>query len=229
MRTLAPLPSVTWSVLVGALALAGPDLPKVQIAAAAALASPNPGQARRLARRAWKQDPGFAPAALAYAKALRATGWPRRAAAVLRQSWAAAPHPDLAAAALDGQTTPIARLRAGQALIRNRPEDAQSHALMARLAHAADLPGEARRHIAAARAQGLDERQFWLLAAELGETPQARDEALHRAAAATDPVWACTRCGTTVSSWQPTCPHCGTVGHIVWRHPAAPAKTLPAN
>ncbi len=215
-----------------ALALAGPDLPRVQLATAAALANPDPDLARNLAKRAWKQDPGFAPAAVAYAKALRASGRDARAAAVLRRSWSAAPHPDIAEAALDGIAEPMARLRAATALIRDRVEDAESHLLMARLSHEAGLAGEARRHVEAAHAKGMDERRLWLLAAKIGDA----GEALRRAAIASDPAWICGQWGTSLTAWQPVCPHCHAVGRIAWRTrgkgPAAlhgePAKALPA-
>lgn len=202
-----------------ALALSGPDIARAQLTTAAALASPDPGQARALARRAWKQDRGFAPAAVAYARALRAAGRGTRALAVLRRAWTEAPHPEIAEAALDGITDKLARLRAGTTLVRDRAEDAQSHMLMARLSHEAGLSGEARRHLEAARAQGMDERAMWLLAAEIGNT----DDALHRAAAAADPAWTCTQCGTRVPTWQPLCPHCHAVGRILWRKPGAEA------
>lgn len=206
-----------------ALALSGPDIARAQLTTAAALASPEPGRARALARRAWKQDPGFAPAAIAYARALRAAGKESRAAVVLRRSWAAGPHPDLAEAALDGITDKLARLRAGTLLVRDRAEDAQSHFLMARLSHEAGLSGEARRHLDAARDAGMDDRAFWLLAAEIGEG----GEALHRAAASTDPAWTCGQCGTRQPAWQPVCPHCHAVGRIVWRRGEGAAATLP--
>jgi HemY protein len=206
-----------------ALALAGPDLPKVQLATAAALANPDPGQARSLAKRAWNQDPTFPPAAIAYAHALRAAGKHARAAAVLRRSWSAAPHPDLAEAALEGIADPMARLRTGTALIRGRPEDAESHLLMARLSLEADLPGEARRHIDAARGTGMDQRRMWLLAARIED----EGEALRRAANAADPGWACGQCGTRVTTWQPVCPSCGAVGRIAWQTPKPLLATLP--
>jgi len=79
----------------GALALADANAPKAALATAAANATQDPGAALRLAQLAWKADPGLAPAALAYATRLRAAGKERRALAVIRQSWARAPHPDL--------------------------------------------------------------------------------------------------------------------------------------
>ena len=86
-----------WS---GALALADASAPKAALATAAANASRDPATALRLAQQAWKADPGLAPAALAYATRLREAGKERRALAVIGQSWARAPHPDLAAFAL---------------------------------------------------------------------------------------------------------------------------------
>ena len=97
-----------WS---GALALADSNAPKAALATAAANASTDPGAAMKLAQVAWRADPGLTPAALAYATRLRAAGKERRALAVIRQSWARAPHPDLAAFALHPPGGPAAGSR----------------------------------------------------------------------------------------------------------------------
>ena len=102
-----------WS---GALALADSNAPKAALATAAANASQDPGAALKLAQVAWKADPGLVPAALAYATRLRAAGKERQAQAVIRQSWARAPHPDLAAFSLGqvgGQAPPGAVTQGG--------------------------------------------------------------------------------------------------------------------
>src|SRR6185437_10233192 len=127
-----------------AMELAEPDAPKAALAAATADAEPDPSRALRLARQAWKQDPTFAPAALAYAKRLRAEGRESRAQAVLAKTWQLAPHPDVAAFALAPVTDALARAQAAKRLTAQNPEHVESRILLARSALAAGLTGEAR-------------------------------------------------------------------------------------
>lgn len=211
-----------------ALGLVDADAPKAALGAGAAAAAEDPARARQLARRAWKDDPALAPAALAYAARLRAAGRERKAQAVIRRSWTLAPHPDLAAFALAPITDKLARMRAGQALVAARGDDAESHLLLGRLALAAGLVGEARRHAEAARAAGMAQRRLWLLIAAIeeaagGETEAGRAaqrDALRRAAeAAADPAWHCAACGADSAHWAPACPSCHAAGSLRWGAP----------
>ena len=102
-----------------ALALAGPDAPVADFATAAADAEGDPVEAIRLARRAWKANPGLTPAALAYAAAAAAGAGRKRG----RWMWccrpgALFPQPDLAAFALEPVTD---RTGAGEAGRRGWP------------------------------------------------------------------------------------------------------------
>jgi HemY protein len=213
-----------WS---GALALADSNAPKAALAAAAANASQDPGTALKLALVAWKADPGLAPAALAYATRLRAAGKERQAQAVIRQSWALAPHPDLAAFALAQPGSlaqagahaqsgePLKQYQAAQHLTEGNPDHVESRLLLARAALTAGLTGEARRQAEAARAAGLDQRRLWLLLAEIeGDGDASRDALQHALVAEPDPTWRCTSCHATQATWQPVCPVCGTVGGL---------------
>jgi HemY protein len=205
-----------WS---GALALADASAPKAALATAAANAARDPGTALRLAHQAWKADPGLAPAALAYATRLRDAGKERRALAVIRQSWARAPHPDLAAFALAQSGTapgdPLRQYQAAQRLTEENPDHVESRLLLARAALTAGLTGEARRQAEAARAAGLDQRRLWLLLAEIeGDGDGGRQALQHALVAEPDPTWRCTSCHATQASWQPVCPVCGTVGGL---------------
>lgn len=209
-----------------ALALTPPDQPRLAaaLATAAANAEPDPAEARRLAKQAFAGDPALPVAALAYARRLREAGRDKRARAVLRQAWEAQPHPDLATAYLEAVTDDLQRLRDAGTLIRGNPDHPESRLLQARLALAAGLPGEANRHIAAVRAEGLDQRRLWLLIADIaaasGSTEaakQAQHDALRRAATAEpDPTWRCTSCGTAQPHWAPVCPVCQSAGRIAW-------------
>ena len=203
---------------VAALELADGDAPKAALAAAAADAEPDAGQAMRLAKLAWQDDPSLAPAALAYARRLRATGRESRALAIIRQSWSIAPHPDLAEFALAPVDTPLARMPAAQKLTQANPEHVESRLLLARIALQAGLIGEARRHVEAARGAGLNQRRLWLLLAEIDEADggDQREALRHAATADPDPVWRCTACRTVCAEWHPSCPNCFTVGSLRW-------------
>jgi HemY protein len=199
--------------------------PRMAYATAAIAAEPDSAQATRLARRVWTENPGFAPAALAYAGRLRAAGREGRALDVIRDAWKAAPHPDLSDFALAPITDPLLRLKAAERLWQYAPSHPESEFLLARTALADGLTGEARRHADRARAAGMNQRRLWLLIAELetrehGDTEAGRAaqrEALrHAASADPDPAWRCEACGTTQPNWQPICPTCQTPGRITW-------------
>jgi HemY protein len=201
-----------WS---SALLLADTSVSKAALATAAANASQDPAAALRLAKQAWTADPSLVPAALAYATRLRAVGKERRALAVIRQSWALAPHADLAAFALAGAGDKLKQYQAAQTLTANNPAHIESRLLLARAALAAGLPGEARRHAEAAREAGLEDRRLWVLLAEIEGNGDAGQAALRQAlVAAPDPAWRCTSCHATQAVWQPVCPVCGTIGGL---------------
>jgi HemY protein len=221
-----------------ALLLAGPGAPTAAYATAASDAAADPAEAIRLARRAWRNNPAFTPAALAYARRLREAGRERTAQGVIRQSWQAAPNPELAAFALANITDPWARVKAAGRLAEANPDHPESHFLLARANLDAGLSGEARHHAEAARRNGLNQRRLYLLLADLEaeekpeseEARQAHREAQHealRAAASADPDpgWRCEVCGTPQSGWLPACPACHTAGRIAWGGPARLALT----
>ena len=211
-----------------ALALAEPDVPKAALETAAADAEPDPSRSTRLAKQAWQDDPSLTPAALAYARRLRAAGREARALAAIRHSWSVAPHPDLASFALEPSTEPLARMQAAQRLTEANPEHAESRLLLARTALEAGLTGEARRHAEAARAAGLNQRRLWLLLADIDEAEgtDQREALRHAATAAPDPVWCCGTCQTGHAKWHPCCPHCFTVGSLRWGTAPITAPTI---
>jgi HemY protein len=210
-----------------ALALAEPGAPKAALATGAADAETDANRALRLAHQAWRDDPSLTPAALAYARRLRSSGREARALAAIRHSWSIAPHPALAAFALEPMTEPLARMQGAQRLTEANPEHAESRVLLARTALDAGLTGEARRHAEAARAAGLNQRRLWLLLADIDEAEGAdqREALRHAASAAPDPVWCCGTCQTGHVEWNPCCPHCFTVGSLRW---GTAATTAPA-
>jgi HemY protein len=210
-RTRLALHTGDWNV---ALTLADGARARAALAAAAANAATDPAEGLRLGQQAWKADPALAPAALAYATRLRATGKERRALAVVRQSWNLAPHADLAAFALANASGGLERMRAAQRLTAENAGHVESQVLLARAALDAGLSGEARRHAEAARDAGADPRRVWLLMAEL-EDGEEKQKALRQALMVEpEAKWTCTACHTSQAAWQPVCPACGTVGGL---------------
>ena len=193
---------------------------RAALATAAADAETDPGEARRLAKRAWESDPSFTPAALAYARRLREAGKDSRAQEVLRSSWGRAPHPDLAAASLANDEDPASRVRRAEWLVKSSASTAESQMLLARVHRDAGNLPQALQHVTAAQAAGLNEQRVWLLAAgiaKLSGNAEAESEALQRAAVADpDTVWRCGQCGTAHTAWTPVCSACGTPGRIAW-------------
>jgi HemY protein len=214
-----------------ALLLNRDDAPHAALAAAAAEVETDPSRATKLAKDAFKRDPGLTPAAIAYARRLREGGREKQAQDVLRQAWARMPHPDLAELALAPAPDRMARLKAGQALVRDIPENAESHLLLGRLSLEAGLTGEAQRHAEAARTAGLRQRRLYALMADIAEAGGQDDayrDALKRGAMAeSDPAWVCEACGVTHAAWHPACPHCHATGRIRWGLPVVAALPAP--
>src|SRR4051794_24845195 len=99
-----------------ALELIGPDPRRTVYYIAAADAEPDPIRALSFAKQAWRQDPAFPPAALAYASRLRAMGNLKRAQSCISEAWQRAPHPDLATFALATESDKLARVQLAKRL-----------------------------------------------------------------------------------------------------------------
>jgi HemY protein len=217
-----------------ALTLSEPSGPVAALATAASGQESNGSEARRLAKQAWDADPTLAPAAIAYARQLRASGKEARAQEILRSTWSLAPQPDVADYALASAADDLARMRLAETIARVSALDPESSFLLARTALAAGLTGEAQRHALTARELGMNQRRLWLLQAEIAgrmDDAPAQNEALrHAASADPDPVWRCAQCGTAHDQWRPVCDACQTPGRIAWTsgmHASPAALSLP--
>ncbi|MBR0669543.1 heme biosynthesis HemY N-terminal domain-containing protein [Neoroseomonas soli] len=208
-----------------ALALSPPDASRAALALAAAMQEEDPARAAEFEKQAFAADSAFAPAALAHARRLAATGSARRARAVLEQSWFAAPHPDVGAAWIAGEKDSLARVKAVEDLIHRNREHPESRLLMARTAIDAGLTGRARTELEALVGAGAADRRAYLMLAELeevehGDTADARAAQAKwlRAAANAQgaPRWRCASCGAEHNAWKAECAACGTVGRIGW-------------
>lgn len=207
------------------LELVGQDPLRPTYYIAAATAELDPARALSFARQAWKQDPAFPPAAIAYASRLRATGHEKRATSCIADAWKRAPHPDLAAFALASEPDKFARVQAAKRLVAGNPTNPESRLLLAQVMFDAGLTGEARHQIEIAETEGAKQRRLYLLRAEIEEQERgdtesgraAQRDALRRAASAEpDPHWQCTSCNANHAAWHPKCTTCGNVGTIKW-------------
>jgi HemY protein len=216
-----------------ALALAAPGNAQAPLALAAAMQEPDDRRATDLERQAFQTDRGFTPAALAYAKRLKAVAGPRRAREVLEESWKARPHPDLAVAYLEGETDPLQRVKAAEKLVAGQPKHPESHLLIGKLAAEAALTGRARQELDALANSGAADRRAYIALSDLeeaegGDTPDSRAAQAKwlrmAATAAPEPRWRCSSCGTDHATWQAVCPNCQSVGTIAWTTP----QQLPA-
>ena len=208
-----------------ALELIGPDPQRPAYYVAAADAEPDPRRALSYAKQAWKQDPAFPPAVLAYASRLRDKGYEKRARSCITDAWKRAPHPDLAAFTLAREQDKLARVQAAKRLVAGNQEHPESRLLLAQVALDAGLTGEARQQIELAQNDGVNRQRLCLLLADLEEQERgdteagrlAQRDALRRAASAEpDPHWECTHCRTDHAAWHPKCDKCGGIGTIYW-------------
>ena len=208
-----------------ALELVGTDPRRPTYYIAAADAEPDPMRALGFAKQAWKQDPSFPPAVLAYATRLRANGKERRAQSCIMDAWKRTPHPDLADFLLETETDKLARIQIAKRLVAKNPKHPESLLLLAKVALEAGLTAEARQQVEIAEGEGFNQRRLCLLKAEIEEQERgdseagrlAQRDALRQAATAEpDPHWQCTACHTDQIAWHPKCKMCGSVGTIQW-------------
>ncbi len=198
-----------------ALELAGKGGPRAQLAFAAARQEADPEAALKLEQEAVRADVGFAPAALSLAQRLRKAGHPKRARALLAESYGKSPNPEVAAALLEPVADAAARLRLVEDFTRSAVRHPESRLIRARACLDAGQADRARQELLAAMADGSADRRHVALLAEADPDNAARWHA-EAATAADAPGWRCAHCGATYAEWHPRCASCGTVGEIHW-------------
>lgn len=192
------------------------------------------GEARlKRLKRAYKDGPAFAPAALALAELYEERGQRRKAVSVLEKSWKKAPHPTLLP--LWDRLAPVkkgphARLRWYEHLLSLNPEHPESLLAAGQAAMHEGLWGEARTYLMKALDVQPSARIYNTLA-EL-EDRSAHDEkaALHwreeAANAPAQPCWTCTQTGRLYERWLPVAyPH-HAFNTIIWGVPRLSAPDL---
>lgn len=172
---------------------------------------------------AHKADPILVAAAVKAAQLLHQTGKTKKADAILSNTWEAAPHPDLIAAAeaIHGQDSAIDRVKRVEKLVRLNPQSACGHAALAEAALAAKLWGQARTHLEKAVEIRPSAGLFILLARlereEKNDETAAQDWLMKAASAPPEPAWTCQACAKPADRWTASCPACGTVDSLIWK------------
>jgi HemY protein len=183
----------------------------------------NPAVALRPALDAHKADPGLVPAAALAATQLHRLDKPRKAMAVITETWRIAPHPELVEAllALAPAETPLQRIKRLEKLIKANPDAADGHIALAEAALASKLWGLARTHLERATSLRPTGGVYVLLARlereERGDEPAAQAWLAKLTGAAAEPAWTCATCGKPADRWSVTCPHCGALDALEWR------------
>ncbi|HEY1257998.1 MAG TPA: heme biosynthesis HemY N-terminal domain-containing protein [Stellaceae bacterium] len=181
--------------------------------------------------------PDLAAPAAYHARLLLGDGRAGPAAKAIEQAWRTLPHPELAQVygEVHADQAPLARFKSVERLAGQNPTARESQLALAEAALAAELWGEARRHLdmAFAMPPGPTVRLCRMMAqleeADGGDLGRMR-EWLDRAVAATpDPRYLCAKCGGESLEWRSRCPHCGRFDTLAWRSPlwAAPSDALP--
>ncbi len=184
-------------------------------------------EARDAAIEANRLSPDLIPAAVIAARALAEKGDAKGATRVLKKTWEAQPHPDLAAAfaALVPDETPEARLKRFKVLLGVRPQDEETRLTQAELLLSAEDFAGARKALGTLAEDHPTQRSLAILAAAArgaGEDDATVRAILTRALTASrGPQWCCDKCQATQGEWQPICPACGGFDTLSWREPAA--------
>ncbi len=206
------------------------------------------GELRRaagLAAKAQALAADLAAPALHHARLLVALGRKRAAARTIERAWHTAPHPALAGLYLDihPDAELLARTAAAGRLAAQNPEASESHLAVVEAALAAQLWGEARRHLGLAidaesipqsSSAGPSRRLCRLMArleeSEDGNMAAARDWLDRAIGAPPDPCYVCIRCGGGESpEWQALCRECGGFDTLRWQSPPAGASAISAS
>jgi HemY protein len=217
------------------------------------LAAEREGDRRRaLTLAASAQDllPDIAAAAARHARLLIAEDRRRAARRVVERAWQKTPHPDLAAiwSELGGAVPALELVAWVEKLAADNPTSPETAIARTEAALAAQLWGEARRHLGEALAASPDgpTRLLCLLMARLEDSEhpgeaRARDWLDRALAAPPDPAYLCARCGGGQAEWRGLCGHCHGFDTLSWQatggqrpvpapvlaNLAAPASLLP--
>ncbi len=176
-------------------------------------------------RKASDIAPDLIPAIVALARRYVTDNQHRKVVSLIEKTWMKTPHPDLLQPYWDAKnaSTGLAQVKASETLAQKNPDHIESHIALARAALAAELWGEARKHLEAVGAgDGLEPlaRVCRMMAdleeRENGDLTKAREWLVRAGSAEDDPKWVCGSCGNTVSEWTAHCGNCQEFDSYAW-------------
>jgi HemY protein len=178
--------------------------------------------ALQAAEQAAKQAPDWLPATLNLAETLSATGHLRAATRLIERVWRQKPHPQFAQIIRQQAANHLEAYQQTERLCRDMETKLESRMALAQAALAADIWGEARRHLLASvndrsATQGVYKMLACLERRERGDERAAAAWLTKAAEAVPDPVWLCRTCGGAQEIWHPVCPSCGAFDSMDWQ------------
>lgn len=180
-------------------------------------------EAAQTAANANLMAPALIPAAVMAARLAIADGKPKVAQKIVRDAWAAEPHPDLAAAFAEivpGES-PADRLKRFRLLLSKHPGHPEIRLLEAELQIAAEDFPAARRALGDLAETAPSARSLTIMAAiERGEGSEDRVVQAWLARAVTAPrgaQWLCDNCGHVQAEWRPLCKSCNSFDSLSWQ------------
>jgi HemY protein len=183
--------------------------------------------AMRHLQQAHRIDPGFVPAAQRLAQYYLEQGSRSRALAVIEETWAQQPHPDLVllwrdAAPAKSARDSAARMRWFERLVALKPDSAEGQMAAAGEALEQGLYGICEQYLD--RADEIrPHARLYRMRSRLAQACHRPEEAtfmLRKAAEApADKTWYCTETGRIYDRWMPLAPPHGSFNTIVWGIP----------
>ncbi len=180
-----------------------------------------------------KLSPDLIPAAVMAAKSYVEQGRPKLAVRLLKKSWEAQPHPDLAAAfaAIAPDETSAERVKRFTALTRIKPDHPETKMLLAELHIANEDFPEARRALGNLAETHADARSVTLMAAiEKGEGASdavVRGWLAKALTVSRGPQWICDNCQHIHTDWAPFCENCQSFDTLAWKTPPMSETAMP--
>jgi HemY protein len=168
--------------------------------------------------------PKWLPALINLAERQAAGNFTRALRRTVEKTWAHQPHPQLAAALKSGDQDAMTHYKQIERLCNDNADDPVSHLVLAEAAIAADIWGEARRHLMMLITHNQATQAAYRLMARLERRESGDERAalqwLTKAAdAQPDPAWLCSSCGGAHENWQAACRACGAFATLEWRIP----------
>jgi HemY protein len=179
-------------------------------------------QALQGAEQAVKQSPNWLPALINLADILASLDHHRAAARVIERTWKTQPHPKLAAILRRMANHPLAAFKQTERLCKNNESAIESRKALAEAALAADIWGEARRHLLICVNERIATQGVYKMLARLERRERSNERAaaewlMKSSDAPADPAWMCSACGHAHEDWQPVCVSCAAFNTLDWK------------